>query len=90
MVPRPCIGCGRPIPTGSRCPTCRPRNGSTRQWRALRAQILDRDQCRCHVCGAPANTVDHLHPLSQGGGDDPANLAACCNPCNAKKRDGRR
>lgn len=67
-------------------PPRRPRrNGSTRQWRTIRAQILERDGYRCHYCGAPANTVDHLKPYAYGGTDDPSNLVAACSPCNLHK-----
>jgi 5-methylcytosine-specific restriction protein A len=56
-----------------------------RPWRRLRDQILLRDQyqCRCDQCErlpplqrAPANEVDHIVPLSEGGSDDPSNLRA--------------
>ena len=51
-----CITCGRKIPRGQS--HCRPhkRRGSTRQWRALRSQILARDGYVCQICGAAANT----------------------------------
>lgn len=46
-------------------------------WERLRTAILERDNYRCHVCGRDgSDTVDHLLPKSQGGTDDPANLAA--------------
>jgi len=50
-----CLRCGRLIGRGqSHCKACRPRNGSTRQWRELRAQILARDRYTCQLCGSPA------------------------------------
>ena len=32
-------------------------------------------------------TLDHLFPKSQGGTNDPANLAVACSPCNHTKGD---
>lgn len=64
-------------------------SGSTWAWRLLRAAILDRDGHVCHIpgpggqlCGAPADTVDHVVPRRLGGSDDPGNLRAACRPCN--------
>jgi len=81
-----CLACGRRIPRGkSYCREHRPRNGSTRQWRQLRAQILARDRYTCQTCGAPAEHVDHIRPLRDGGSDQPGNLAAACAACNLRK-----
>lgn len=67
------------------------RGGSTTAWRKLRRIVLDRDQGRCQVpiglgqlCGAPANTVGHVTPRSEGS---PLlapldQLRAECGPCN--------
>ncbi|WP_432510653.1 HNH endonuclease [Kineococcus sp. SYSU DK001] len=50
---------------------------STSAWQRLRAQVLERDGRRCHLCGGvDADAVDHLVPVSQGGGDELSNLAA--------------
>jgi hypothetical protein len=55
----------------------------------LRYEVLRRDKYSCRYCGATAPdvklTVDHVHPVSLGGGDDPANLVAACKDCNAGK-----
>jgi 5-methylcytosine-specific restriction endonuclease McrA len=52
----------------------------------MRARILQRDGFRCRHCGARATEVDHLVPRALGGSDfDPANLAASCSACNAKR-----
>jgi hypothetical protein len=32
-------------------------------------------------------TKDHLQPISRGGRNDIANIAAACRPCNSRKRD---
>jgi 5-methylcytosine-specific restriction protein A len=86
MAVRPCLGgCGALINSGSYCPRCRPRNGSTRAWRGLREQILARDRYTCQRCGAPAGHVDHITALARGGSDHPANLRALCATCNLEK-----
>jgi 5-methylcytosine-specific restriction endonuclease McrA len=86
MALRPCLGrCGRLTNAGSYCGHCQPRNGSTRQWRARRAQILARDSFICQVCGATASEVDHIRPVLFGGSDDPDNLQATCQRCNRSK-----
>jgi 5-methylcytosine-specific restriction endonuclease McrA len=66
MVLRPCITCGRPT-SGSRCPAHTLRNGSTRSWRRIRAQILALDNYRCQICDEPATEVDHIRPVADGG-----------------------
>lgn len=60
--------------------------GSTRAWRKLRALVLSRDGYRCHWCGKPATTVDHLVRRVDGGSDALDNLAAACGPCNYGRR----
>ena len=59
---------------------------STRAWRTLRAQILERDQHQCQVngdgCTLTATEVDHILPVARGGTDAPANLRAACRRCN--------
>lgn len=41
----------------------------------------------CWLCGEPANTIDHVIPVSSGGTNWPANLRPACQPCNSGKRD---
>jgi len=84
MALKPCITCGLPS-HGSRCPAHTPRNGSTRAWRSLRAQILARDRHRCTLCGAPATEVDHIVRVIDGGTDHPSNLRALCRDCHAQR-----
>ena len=62
--------------------------GSTWQWRKIRMTILVRDKHRCQYCGEPADTVDHVVPRSQGGGDEPSNLVACCRRCQVRPVTG--
>ena len=55
----------------------------------LRAFILGENDggAFCHYCGFPAGEVDHIVPVSRGGGVALANLAPACIDCNAEKRD---
>jgi hypothetical protein len=46
-------------------------------------QALRRDPCA--YCGGDAVTLDHLEPISRGGGSSWDNLTATCNACNAGK-----
>jgi len=84
-------GCGTLIASGSRCPACTPRSGSTRRWRELRLAVLARDGHLCQfpagdgICGRPAEHVDHVTPVSRGGTDYPGNLRAACAQHNLSK-----
>lgn len=55
----------------------------------VRYEVLRRDNHACRYCGSAAPdvalVVDHVVPVALGGGDDPANLATACQPCNAGK-----
>lgn len=65
----------------------------TSAWRAVRRSVLIRDgyMCRLKVakrCRGWANSVDHtVRPEDGGAFYDPANLKACCVPCNTSKRN---
>lgn len=49
----------------------------TAEWKRTVARIHTRDRGICHLCGGPgADAVDHVIPVSGGGADDDANLAA--------------
>ena len=57
-------------------------------------KILERDQFCCRYCGldgkasfenALVMTVDFVVPRARKGKKDPANLVACCRPCNMIK-----
>ena len=54
-----------------------------------RYEILERDRYRCRSCGVTAAharlEVDHIVPLSLGGGPDLVNLQTLCETCNAGK-----
>lgn len=54
--------------------------------RAQRRAIFERDGNICLHCGTRQQlTVDHIWPVSLGGGDDPSNLQTLCRPCNSRK-----
>lgn len=57
--------------------------------RRLRFEVLRRDDHKCRYCGGAAPdvalTVDHVKPISLGGGDDPSNLVTACSQCNSGK-----
>jgi hypothetical protein len=79
---RRCLGCGRLIESGSRCPACELRRPRGRRWQATRRQVLARCGWACVHCGAPATDVDHLIPIADGGDDSLANLRPACARCN--------
>lgn len=80
-------------------PQCRRRarqqvNGAKWISKAKRIALYERDEYMCHICGeltepdAPTGSawfpsLDHIVPVSQGGSDDPDNLATCHMYCNA-------
>ena len=55
----------------------------------IRFEVLKRDSFTCRYCGQSSPQVvleiDHIIPLSDGGSDDPMNLAASCWDCNSGK-----
>jgi 5-methylcytosine-specific restriction endonuclease McrA len=83
---RPCLGCGRLIESGSRCPACRLRRPRGRRWQAIRLQVLARYGRVCIHCGAPATDIDHLVPIADGGTDELSNLRPACAACNRGRR----
>jgi 5-methylcytosine-specific restriction endonuclease McrA len=57
-------------------------------------KILERDDFVCRYCGLDGRAsfenalimrVDFVMPRAKKGKKDPANLVACCTPCNAIK-----
>lgn len=55
----------------------------------LRYRILLRDGFSCRYCGAGPErdelVIDHVHPVSAGGSNDPSNLVTACRTCNSGK-----
>lgn len=53
-----------------------------------RGGVLRRDKRMCGYCGVDdASTVDHIVPVSRGGGNTWMNTVAACNACNQRKGD---
>lgn len=48
---------------------------------ARRREILERDSYTCRVCGARADSIDHI----SGSSDRPADLRALCRDCNRRE-----
>lgn len=57
----------------------------------LRFEVFKRDSFTCQYCGAKAPDVilhvDHINPVSKGGGNDILNLVTACSSCNGGKSD---
>lgn len=55
----------------------------------LRVQIFKRDKYKCVICGRGKNEsilhIDHIIPVSKGGGNDYYNLQTLCGDCNQGK-----
>ena len=97
-VLRACVRCG--VPTeGSYCPEHKPKPWATSRrrqrltvsgWEEQRRakRVLARYMGACHFCGRsnpPADQVDHVVPLAQGGADDEGNLAPIHSACHVEK-----
>ncbi len=57
---------------------------------SLRYDILRRDNFKCVICGASADSgarlhVDHIIPIAKGGKSVPENLRTLCERCNVGK-----
>lgn len=60
----------------------------TKRWKALRAEILERDRYRCRSCGCGGRLeVDHIKPVRTHPelSYEPRNLQALCPSCHTKK-----
>lgn len=59
---------------------------NSKQKRSLKARIERRDGPLCWICGlARGDTLDHIKPLSLGGGERIKNLRLACEPCNKQR-----
>lgn len=63
----------------------RPYNGKSMDSYASGQTILRRDQWICAYCDGPADTVDHIVPVSAGGPSTYGNQVAACKSCNGFK-----
>ena len=64
------------------------RRGSTHRWRKVRRRALMRDHHLCVRCKSMATEVDHIVPVSQGGGDELSNLRSVCTLCHLARHRG--
>ena len=57
--------------------------------KSVRFEVFKRDRFTCQYCGAAAPDVilevDHIKPVSKGGGNDLLNLVTSCRDCNRGK-----
>ena len=89
-MPRALTICRVPsCPNSEPCPDHPMRRGSTRAWRRLRLQALQRDRDHCVECGALASEVDHVLPRERGGRDVLENLRSLCADCHAERHGPR-
>jgi 5-methylcytosine-specific restriction endonuclease McrA len=76
----------------------RARTGSDEKPGYLRAEVCKRDKWTCGICGERVNpslehphpraaSLDHVIPVSQGGGNEPANLRLTHLVCNLRRRN---
>ncbi|WP_411744893.1 HNH endonuclease [Reinekea sp.] len=66
------------------------REGYGKEWRALRIQILQRDEYMCVECkrngiATAATDVDHIKSKALGGTDAVTNLQSLCGACHKAK-----
>lgn len=59
------------------------------RWRKIRNAYITRhplcEHCQQDGCVTPAQEVDHIIPLENGGTHDEANLQALCKSCHSSK-----
>lgn len=70
------------------------RGNRARIPRTVKEMVLRRTDYRYWYCGDGLNVagqlsphIDHVLPVSKGGGNDPDNLVASCRNCNTEKGD---
>lgn len=52
----------------------------------VRIAVFVRDGNKCVRCGTLDDlSLDHIQPVSRGGGNEPENLRVLCRPCNSSK-----
>ncbi len=57
--------------------------------RENRVKIYERDNYKCRHCGKQLTrftaTLDHVHPVTEGGDNSADNLVTACLTCNSRK-----
>lgn len=66
------------------------RNGSTWEWKKLKAKVHERDGYMCIFCGRSEEDgiklhCDHIVRYTDGGADTMENLQTLCNDCHKAK-----
>ena len=60
--------------------------GRNYEYLAHREKVFARDSYTCVSCGATDDlTLDHIVPISKGGGNSISNLQTLCRSCNSRK-----
>jgi 5-methylcytosine-specific restriction endonuclease McrA len=59
---------------------------ATAEYKRNRKIVLEQSQYTCHYCNGPANTADHILPVSKGGGNELSNLLPACINCNSTRK----
>lgn len=79
------------VPRPTKTPVPKPRTAPKRRKSLevrVRMMVVRQIDQVCRYClDAPAETADHVVPVSRGGSDDPFNLVGCCQECNTNKDD---
>lgn len=80
-------GCGMIASKATGTSPAKPRRRPISQ--RMRFEVFKRDQFTCVYCGShpPASImqIDHIEPVSKGGGNDLDNLVTSCSTCNLGK-----
>jgi len=58
------------------------------KWPDISRAIRNRDNNRCVLCGANAQSVHHIQPVSEGGESFATNLVSLCYRCHRKAHYG--
>lgn len=53
-------------------------------YQPIRECVFKRDDHKCRICGAHAQSVHHIRPRQFGGKNHPRNLISLCRECHAE------
>ena len=82
-----------PLPHWATDKSPKPRRNSGRLhpfvWAQIKARVIERDGLICVYCGKLVTHltlhIDHVVPISRGGGNSMENLCVACKKCNLAK-----
>ena len=61
---------------------------SSREWRHLRIRVFASYGWKCANCGRSGRLeLHHVHPLAEGGTNEPYNLMPLCRQCHLAEHD---